>query len=132
MEARRWYRGCIGRVGALAVALGIGIALVTMPSVAWAEPADSGTRSISTRIRRSMARGRSGWLADEARARAASDDELAEVARWVDQGGGRAWASEEAHRRAAVGMDAVARAGIAEGLASQLRALTQFLVDREA
>ena len=36
---------CIGRVGALAVALGIGIALVTMPSVAWAEPADSGTPS---------------------------------------------------------------------------------------
>jgi triacylglycerol lipase len=37
----------IGRVGALAVALGIGIALATTPAVAWAEPADSGTSSSS-------------------------------------------------------------------------------------
>jgi triacylglycerol lipase len=37
----------IGRVGALAVALGIGIALATTQAVAWAEPADSGTSSSS-------------------------------------------------------------------------------------
>ena len=37
----------IGRVGALAAALGIGIALATTPAVAWAEPADSGTSSSS-------------------------------------------------------------------------------------
>ena len=37
----------IGRVGAFAAALGIGIALATMPAVAWAEPADSGTSSSS-------------------------------------------------------------------------------------
>jgi hypothetical protein len=37
----------IGRVGALAVALGIGIALATTPAVAWAEPADSDTSSSS-------------------------------------------------------------------------------------
>ncbi len=37
----------IGRVGALAVALGIGISLATTPAVAWAEPADSGTSSSS-------------------------------------------------------------------------------------
>jgi triacylglycerol lipase len=38
----------IGRVGALAAALGIGIALATAPAVAWAEPADSGTSSSSS------------------------------------------------------------------------------------
>jgi triacylglycerol lipase len=37
----------IGRVGALAVALGIGIVLATAPAVAWAEPAHSGTSSSS-------------------------------------------------------------------------------------
>jgi triacylglycerol lipase len=37
----------IGRVGALAVALGIGIALANTPAVACAEPADSGTSSSS-------------------------------------------------------------------------------------
>ena len=37
----------IGRVGALAAALGIGIALATTPAVAWAKPADSGTSSSS-------------------------------------------------------------------------------------
>jgi hypothetical protein len=31
-----------------------------------------------------------------------------------------------------LGTDAVARTGIAEGVASQLRVLTQLLVDREA
>ena len=38
------------------------------------------------------------WLADETRARSATDDELADVARLIDRGGGRAWA---AGRRAA-------------------------------
>ena len=37
----------VGRVGPLAVALGIGIALAATPAVAWAEPADSGTSSSS-------------------------------------------------------------------------------------
>ncbi|HEY5840505.1 MAG TPA: hypothetical protein VIU87_03365, partial [Mycobacterium sp.] len=40
------YARYIGRVGALAVALGIGSA-VTVPGVAWAEPADGSTTSAS-------------------------------------------------------------------------------------
>lgn len=40
---------CIGRLGALAVALGVSVAIATMnPAVAFATPADSGTSSTST------------------------------------------------------------------------------------
>ena len=39
------YGACIGRVGALAVALGIGVAVAYSPGVAWAEPSDSGSTS---------------------------------------------------------------------------------------
>ena len=35
------YATYIGRVGALAVALGIGVAVANTPGVAWAEPSDS-------------------------------------------------------------------------------------------
>ena len=35
----------IGRVGRLAVALGVGMAIATTPGVAWAEPSDSGSGS---------------------------------------------------------------------------------------
>jgi geranylgeranyl diphosphate synthase type I len=73
-----------------------------------------------------------GWLADEARARAASNDELAEVARWVDQGGGRAWASEEAHRRVGLGLDALSRAAVPDGPAAELQCLARYLLEREA
>lgn len=72
------------------------------------------------------------WLADEARARAATDDELCEIAGLIERGGGRAWASEEAHRRVALGIDALARAGIAPGPASELAALAHNVVDRQA
>ena len=33
--------GHVGRIGALAVALGVGAALLTAPGTAWAEPADT-------------------------------------------------------------------------------------------
>ena len=36
------YAIYIGRVGALAVALGVGVAVASTPGVAWAEPTDSG------------------------------------------------------------------------------------------
>lgn len=39
------YAHHVGRVGALAVALGIGTAIVASPGVVWAEPADSGSSS---------------------------------------------------------------------------------------
>ena len=39
----------IGRVGALAVALGVGMAVATTPGIAYAEPSDSGSASSSTR-----------------------------------------------------------------------------------
>ena len=35
----------IGRVGALAVALGVGMAVATTPGIAYAEPSDSGSAS---------------------------------------------------------------------------------------
>jgi hypothetical protein len=38
----------IGRVGGLAVALGIGVGLAAMPGTAYAEPADSGSLSSSS------------------------------------------------------------------------------------
>ena len=37
------YAAHIGRVGALAVVLGIGVAVANTPGVAWAEPTDSGS-----------------------------------------------------------------------------------------
>jgi hypothetical protein len=113
---------CIGRVGALAVALGIGIALVTMPSVAWAEPADSGTRSGIDENPPVNGKGSVRPWIRKTRREAAGAHRAAPL-------------KGQAKRRTAgwdLGMDAVTRAGIAEGLASQLRALTQFLVDREA
>ena len=39
------YVSYVGRVGALAVALGVGSAVATMPGVALAEPSDSGPSS---------------------------------------------------------------------------------------
>jgi geranylgeranyl diphosphate synthase, type I len=72
------------------------------------------------------------WLADETRAAAATDDELGAVARLIERGGGRAWASEEARRCVALAGEAVAHACIAEGPASELRALARYIVDREA
>ena len=72
------------------------------------------------------------WLADETCAAAATDDELGAVARLIERGGGRAWASEEARRCVALAGEAVAHARIAEGPASELRALARYIVDREA
>ena len=42
------YATYIGRVGALAVALGIGAAVANTPGVAWAEPSDSTSGSSSS------------------------------------------------------------------------------------
>jgi geranylgeranyl diphosphate synthase type I len=72
------------------------------------------------------------WLADAARAATATDNELRDVAELIERGGGRAWAHEEAHRRARLAIDAVAHAGIQHGAATQLRALAEYLVDRVA
>jgi geranylgeranyl diphosphate synthase, type I len=72
------------------------------------------------------------WLAHAAHAAAASDDELRGVAELIERGGGRAWAQEEAHRRAALAIEAVSRASIPHAPATQLHALAQYLVDRDA
>ena len=70
------------------------------------------------------------WLADEVRD--PTDAELADVAELVEQGGGRAWAAEEAGRRAVLAEEAVAHAGAPPEPAGQLRALARYLIDREA
>jgi len=41
------YARYVGRVGGLAVALGVGVAVATTPGVAWAEPTDPGSSSSS-------------------------------------------------------------------------------------
>jgi geranylgeranyl diphosphate synthase type I len=70
------------------------------------------------------------WLADEVCD--PTDAELAEVAELVEQGGGRAWAAEEAGRRAKLAEEAVAHAGALPKPAGKLRALARYLIDREA
>lgn len=72
------------------------------------------------------------WLADTAHAATATDEELRYVAILIERGGGRAWAREEAHRRAALAVDSVACADIPQGPAAQLYALAQNVVDRDA
>ena len=42
------YGKHVGRVGALAVALGVGVAVAGVPGVAWAQPADSGSTSATS------------------------------------------------------------------------------------
>ena len=42
------YARYVGRVGGLAVALGVGVAVASTPGVAWAEPTDTGSSSSST------------------------------------------------------------------------------------
>jgi geranylgeranyl diphosphate synthase type I len=69
------------------------------------------------------------WLADAAHAPTAADDELREVAELIELGGGRAWAYEQADRRAALAIDAVERANIPQGAAEQLQALAHSLVE---
>ncbi|MGD9513145.1 MAG: phosphodiesterase, partial [Mycolicibacterium sp.] len=39
------YAQFVGRVGALAVALGVGAATVALPGAAWAEPSDAASSS---------------------------------------------------------------------------------------
>lgn len=75
-----------------------------------------------------------GWLADEPRAVAATDDELADIARLVERGGGRAWAAEEARRRVALAADALTQVRAVDSgeAAAELRALGRYIVDREA
>jgi hypothetical protein len=122
MEARRWVpQGASVASGRWRWRWGSG-SLVTMPSVAWAEPADSGTRSGIDENPPVHGEGSVRPWIRKTRREAAGAHRAAPL-------------KGQAKRRTAgwdLGMDAVARAGIAEGLASQLRALTQFLVDREA
>ncbi|WP_324291103.1 polyprenyl synthetase family protein [Mycobacterium sp. Aquia_213] len=70
------------------------------------------------------------WLDDESRD--PTDAELADIAELVEQGGGRAWATDEAARRAALADEAVTQAGAVSEPAGQLRALARYLIDREA
>jgi geranylgeranyl diphosphate synthase, type I len=70
------------------------------------------------------------WLAEEVHD--PTDADLADVAELVEQGGGRAWAAEEARRRAALAEQAIAHAGASAEPAGQLRAIACYLIDREA
>jgi geranylgeranyl diphosphate synthase type I len=72
------------------------------------------------------------WLANTEHAAAAADDELRYVATLIERGGGRAWAQQETHRRAALASEALIRAGIPLGPAAQLHALAQYLTERDA
>jgi geranylgeranyl diphosphate synthase type I len=72
------------------------------------------------------------WMTDRAHAAGATDDELQAVAGLVECGGGRAWATEEAHRRAALAARALADVRIAPGPACELHALACHLLDRRA
>jgi geranylgeranyl diphosphate synthase, type I len=72
------------------------------------------------------------WLADRPHATTATDDELRYIATLIEHGGGREWAREETHRRAALAIETLERAGIPPGPAAQLQDLAQYLVDRNA
>ncbi len=72
------------------------------------------------------------WMTDRAHAAIATDDELHAVAKLVEQGGGRAWATDEAHRRAALAARALADVRIAPGPACELHGLARHLLDRQA
>jgi geranylgeranyl diphosphate synthase type I len=79
-----------------------------------------------------LARELATWLADAAHAATATDDELRDVAELIERGGGRGWAHEQAHRCAALAIEAIERAGIPHGPAAQLHALAHNVVDRDA
>jgi geranylgeranyl diphosphate synthase type I len=72
------------------------------------------------------------WLADTTHPPTASDDELSDIARLIECAGGREWAYKEAHRHAALAIEAVERADIAGEPALELQALADYLVDRRA
>ena len=72
------------------------------------------------------------WMSDRTQAAGASDDELGAIAGLVERGGGREWATEEAHRRAALAARAVKGARIAPGPACELHALAHYLLKRQA
>jgi len=71
-------------------------------------------------------------LAAPGRAATATDDDLAVLAGLIERAGGRAWAEQEARRRVALALDALAGVGIPSAPAFQLQALAHYLVDREA
>ncbi|WP_445166235.1 polyprenyl synthetase family protein [Mycolicibacterium sp. Dal123E01] len=70
------------------------------------------------------------WLAGELSAQ--TDAELATIAELVEKGGGRAWAAEEAARRAVLAEEAVANISASPRPDGQLRALARYIIDREA
>jgi geranylgeranyl diphosphate synthase, type I len=72
------------------------------------------------------------WMTDRAHAAGATDDELDAIAGLVERGGGRAWATGEAHRRAALAARAVADVRLEPGPACELHALARCLLDRQA
>jgi geranylgeranyl diphosphate synthase type I len=72
------------------------------------------------------------WMTDRDRAAGSTDDELREIADLVERGGGRAWAADEAHRRAALAARAIADVRIEPGPACELHALAKYLLDRRA
>ena len=72
------------------------------------------------------------WMTDRGHAASCTDDELHDIADLVERAGGRAWATEEAHRRAALGARAIADVRIAPGPACELHALAHYVLDRRA
>lgn len=133
-------------LGAYGDHLGLGFQLIDDLLGIWGRPAVTGkpvysdlrsrkkTLPVTWTLENGGQAGRelAGWLANAARAATAPDDELREVAELIERGGGRAWASEEAHHRAALAIESIERAGIPHGAAAQLRALAHYVVDREA
>jgi geranylgeranyl diphosphate synthase type I len=61
-----------------------------------------------------------------------TDDDIRAAARFVDAAGGRAWASEEAARRLALGEAALATADLDRDARDELVALGRFIVTRES
>ncbi len=72
------------------------------------------------------------WMTDRKRAAGCTDDELHDIADLVERAGGRAWATEEAHRRTALAARALADVRIAPGPARELHALANYLLDSRA
>ncbi|MGA7053746.1 MAG: polyprenyl synthetase family protein [Mycobacterium sp.] len=72
------------------------------------------------------------WMADRAQAARSTDDELHDIAGLVERAGGRAWAAQEAHRRAALAARALAGVRIEPGPACELHALANYLLGRQA
>jgi geranylgeranyl diphosphate synthase, type I len=132
-------------LGAYGGQLGLAFQLVDDLLGIWGQPAVTGkpahsdlrltkkTLPVTWTVQNGGPTGRelAAWLADPAHAATATDDELRYVARLIERGGGRAWAREQAHRRAAQAIEAVQRADISQRPVDQLQALAHYLIERD-